>query len=61
VQDDALVVVYVGRLAPFDRMTDPSLSYDGRPPALLEGEGMLAQEMEIEEPRPGPGFGRGEA
>jgi len=27
-----------GRLAPFDRMTDPSLSYDGRPPALLEGE-----------------------
>lgn len=26
-----------GRLAPYDRMTDPELSYDGRPPILLEG------------------------
>jgi ectoine hydroxylase-related dioxygenase (phytanoyl-CoA dioxygenase family) len=26
-----------GRLAPFDRMSDPELSYDGRPPVLLEG------------------------
>jgi ectoine hydroxylase-related dioxygenase (phytanoyl-CoA dioxygenase family) len=26
-----------GRLAPFDRMSDPDLSYDGRPPVLLEG------------------------
>jgi ectoine hydroxylase-related dioxygenase (phytanoyl-CoA dioxygenase family) len=26
-----------GRLAPYDRMTDPDLSYDGRPPVLLEG------------------------
>jgi hypothetical protein len=26
-----------GRLPPFDRMTDPDLTYDGRPPALLEG------------------------
>jgi ectoine hydroxylase-related dioxygenase (phytanoyl-CoA dioxygenase family) len=26
-----------GRLAPFDRMNDPDLSYDGRPPVLLEG------------------------
>jgi ectoine hydroxylase-related dioxygenase (phytanoyl-CoA dioxygenase family) len=26
-----------GRLAPFDRLTDPALSYDGRPPVLLEG------------------------
>jgi ectoine hydroxylase-related dioxygenase (phytanoyl-CoA dioxygenase family) len=26
-----------GRLAPFDRMQDPELSYDGRPPVLLEG------------------------
>ena len=25
-----------GRLAPFDRMTDEELSYDGRPPAVLE-------------------------
>jgi ectoine hydroxylase-related dioxygenase (phytanoyl-CoA dioxygenase family) len=25
-----------GRLPPFDRMTDASLSYDGRPPAVLE-------------------------
>ncbi|MDQ1520980.1 MAG: hypothetical protein QOI55_2053 [Actinomycetota bacterium] len=26
-----------GRLAPFDRMLDPDLTYDGRPPVLLEG------------------------
>jgi ectoine hydroxylase-related dioxygenase (phytanoyl-CoA dioxygenase family) len=26
-----------GRFAPFDRMNDPELSYDGRPPVLLEG------------------------
>jgi hypothetical protein len=26
-----------GRLAPFERMNDPDLSYDGRPPVLLEG------------------------
>ena len=26
-----------GRLAPSDRLTDPDLSYDGRPPVLLEG------------------------
>ena len=26
-----------GRLAPFDRMHDEDLSYDGRPPAILEG------------------------
>jgi ectoine hydroxylase-related dioxygenase (phytanoyl-CoA dioxygenase family) len=26
-----------GRLAPFDRMNDPDLTYDGRPPVLLEG------------------------
>jgi ectoine hydroxylase-related dioxygenase (phytanoyl-CoA dioxygenase family) len=26
-----------GRLAPFDRMHDEELSYDGRPPAILEG------------------------
>ena len=26
-----------GRLAPADRLTDPDLSYDGRPPVLLEG------------------------
>jgi ectoine hydroxylase-related dioxygenase (phytanoyl-CoA dioxygenase family) len=26
-----------GRLAPFDRTNDPELSYDGRPPALLDG------------------------
>ena len=26
-----------GRLAPFDRITDPDLSYDGRPPVLLTG------------------------
>jgi ectoine hydroxylase-related dioxygenase (phytanoyl-CoA dioxygenase family) len=26
-----------GRLAPFDRMMDADLSYDGRPPVLLEG------------------------
>jgi ectoine hydroxylase-related dioxygenase (phytanoyl-CoA dioxygenase family) len=26
-----------GRLAPFDRVDDPDLSYDGRPPILLEG------------------------
>ncbi len=26
-----------GRLAPHDRLTDPDLSYDGRPPVLLEG------------------------
>jgi ectoine hydroxylase-related dioxygenase (phytanoyl-CoA dioxygenase family) len=26
-----------GRLAPFDRLTDPELTYDGRPPVLLEG------------------------
>jgi ectoine hydroxylase-related dioxygenase (phytanoyl-CoA dioxygenase family) len=26
-----------GRLAPFDRMNDPELTYDGRPPVLLEG------------------------
>ena len=26
-----------GRLAPFDRVTDPHLSYDGRPPVLLTG------------------------
>jgi ectoine hydroxylase-related dioxygenase (phytanoyl-CoA dioxygenase family) len=26
-----------GRLAPFDRMNDPTLTWDGRPPALLEG------------------------
>ncbi len=26
-----------GRLAPFDRMLDEELSYDGRPPAILEG------------------------
>ncbi len=25
-----------GRLAPFDRLNDPTLSYDGRPPVLLE-------------------------
>ena len=25
-----------GRLAPFDRLTDPDLTYDGRPPVLLE-------------------------
>jgi ectoine hydroxylase-related dioxygenase (phytanoyl-CoA dioxygenase family) len=25
-----------GRLAPFDRMTDPDLTYDGRPPVLIE-------------------------
>jgi ectoine hydroxylase-related dioxygenase (phytanoyl-CoA dioxygenase family) len=27
-----------GRLAPFDRMSDPELSYDGRPPAVLEAQ-----------------------
>jgi hypothetical protein len=27
-----------GRLAPFDRIHDPDLDYDGRPPVLLEGE-----------------------
>jgi ectoine hydroxylase-related dioxygenase (phytanoyl-CoA dioxygenase family) len=27
-----------GRLAPFDRIEDPDLTYDGRPPVLLEGE-----------------------
>jgi phytanoyl-CoA dioxygenase PhyH len=27
-----------GRLAPFDRMHDEDLSYDGRPPAVLTGE-----------------------
>src|SRR4051794_25248913 len=27
-----------GRLAPLDRITDPDLSYHGRPPVLLEGE-----------------------
>jgi ectoine hydroxylase-related dioxygenase (phytanoyl-CoA dioxygenase family) len=27
-----------GRLAPFDRIRDPDLTYDGRPPVLLEGE-----------------------
>jgi hypothetical protein len=26
-----------GRLAPFDRLTDPDLTYDGRPPVLLTG------------------------
>jgi ectoine hydroxylase-related dioxygenase (phytanoyl-CoA dioxygenase family) len=26
-----------GRLAPFDRMNDVDLSYDGRPPVILEG------------------------
>src|SRR4051795_6576219 len=26
-----------GRLAPFDRITDPDLTYDGRPPVLLTG------------------------
>jgi hypothetical protein len=26
-----------GRLAPFDRMNDPELTYDARPPAVLEG------------------------
>jgi ectoine hydroxylase-related dioxygenase (phytanoyl-CoA dioxygenase family) len=26
-----------GRLAPFDRITDPELTYDGRPPVLLTG------------------------
>jgi ectoine hydroxylase-related dioxygenase (phytanoyl-CoA dioxygenase family) len=26
-----------GRLAPFDRMLDDDLSYDGRPPAVMEG------------------------
>jgi ectoine hydroxylase-related dioxygenase (phytanoyl-CoA dioxygenase family) len=26
-----------GRLAPFDRLTDPTLTYDGRPPVLLTG------------------------
>ena len=26
-----------GRLAPFDRMNDEDLTYDGRPPAILEG------------------------
>ena len=26
-----------GRLAPFDRINDPELDYDGRPPVLLEG------------------------
>jgi ectoine hydroxylase-related dioxygenase (phytanoyl-CoA dioxygenase family) len=26
-----------GRLAPYDRMLDPDLTYDGRPPVLLEG------------------------
>ena len=27
-----------GRLAPFDRMNDVDLSYDGRPPVVLDGE-----------------------
>jgi ectoine hydroxylase-related dioxygenase (phytanoyl-CoA dioxygenase family) len=27
-----------GRLAPFDRMYDPDLTYDGRPPAVIEAE-----------------------
>lgn len=27
-----------GRLAPFDRLTDPDLTYDGRPAVLLEAE-----------------------
>lgn len=27
-----------GRLAPFDRIRDPELTYDGRPPVLLEGD-----------------------
>jgi Phytanoyl-CoA dioxygenase (PhyH) len=27
-----------GRLAPFDRMNDPALTYDGRPAVLLEGQ-----------------------
>ena len=27
-----------GRLAPFDRLTDPDLTYDGRPPVLLEAD-----------------------
>jgi ectoine hydroxylase-related dioxygenase (phytanoyl-CoA dioxygenase family) len=32
-----------GRLAPFDRMNDVDLSYDGRPPVILEGaEGDVA-------------------
>ncbi len=26
-----------GRLAPFDRVEDPELSYDGRPPVVMEG------------------------
>ncbi len=27
-----------GRLAPFDRVRDPDLTYDGRPPRVLEGD-----------------------
>jgi hypothetical protein len=27
-----------GRLAPMDRLRDPNLSYDGRPPVLLDGD-----------------------
>ena len=27
-----------GRLAPMDQLNDPDLTYDGRPPVLLEGE-----------------------
>jgi ectoine hydroxylase-related dioxygenase (phytanoyl-CoA dioxygenase family) len=27
-----------GRLAPYERLRDPDLSYDGRPPVLLEGK-----------------------
>ena len=27
-----------GRLAPFDRLTDPDLTYDGRPPVLLDAD-----------------------
>ena len=31
-------VANVARLAPFERMNDPDLTYDGRSPVLLEGD-----------------------